>query len=147
MSGGLFALDRLIDRYWPEGRDWLNKHVSSASRKRAEIAVLIFGIFLAGFLAWKGEHEKLIAKTPLDPAAVYQDGFPAASIRNIDISAAENIISFDVITAQKRLDFTRGFEFREWKLACSGKEANSMTFGAMLQINYINVVCRIQGAR
>ena len=39
------------------------------------------------------------------------------------------------------------FEFRDWTLVCSGQAGGSLSFGAMRQINYPNVVCGIQGAR
>jgi hypothetical protein len=147
MSGGFFAIDRLIDRYWPQGRDWLNRQISPGLRQGIEIAVLVFGALLAGFLAWEDEHQKLIAKTPLDPSMLYQSGFPAASVRQVQVSARDNTVGFDVVTASRQLDMTKSFEFRDWKVICSGQEDGSMTFGAMIQINYVNVVCRIEGSR
>jgi hypothetical protein len=147
MSGGLFAIDRLIDRYWLPGRDWLNRQIPPARRQRVEIVVFVFGALLAGFLAWEDEHQKVIAKTPLDPTILYQDSVPVASVRQPTSDATQNTISFPVITASRQLDMAKIFEFRDWKVLCSGTEGGAMTFGAMLQINYVNVVCRVQGNR
>ncbi|MGA7384640.1 MAG: hypothetical protein WBW81_08140, partial [Methylocella sp.] len=75
-------------------------------------------------------------KSWLDPMSLYQDGFQVASIIEPRTDVVANTIVFPVITASRNLDLAKEFEFRSWKLLCSGEPAGFMTFGAMQQITF-----------
>ena len=150
MSAGPFAVDKLIDRYWPEGRKWLNGKISSRRRGQCELIIFIFGMIFAAFLAWRNEHlkvEALVQRTPLDPNMIYQNGLPAGAVSNIVTNAGTKSISFGLVTASHELDMSKEFEFRDWKLLCSGQEDGSMSYGAWRQINYLNFFCQVEGKR
>ena len=95
--------------------------------------------------AAKEEAIAKVAKPILDPAELYQASVPVASVTEPQTNVPANMLSFPVVTASRPLDMSKEFEFRDWKLLCSGKELGSMSFGAMRQINYGDFVCRIQG--
>lgn len=82
-----------------------------------------------------------------DDQALYQGGFVVASVKNPQIDAKNEILKFPIVTASRELDMARSFEFRDWIIVCGGKSSSRMTFGAMEQINYYNIVCRITGNR
>jgi len=146
MSAGPFLADRLITWLWPWGRRFLD---GFPHRRQIFVWLIVLGVFWAGFAAWKDEHQaRLVAgKPPLDPLMLYQDGFSVASFDGIRLDASNNTIGFGMITSSRELDMSRPFEFREWQLLCSGTPDGMATFGAMKQINYIRVVCRIEGTR
>jgi hypothetical protein len=54
---------------------------------------------------------------------------------------------FPAVTASRELELGSEFEFRAWRLICSGNPGPSMTFGAMRQITYPNFMCGIEGIR
>jgi hypothetical protein len=56
MMAGPFIFDEAFKWLWPQGRDWLSKRLTVEKRRRIEIILMIFGVFLAGFLAFRGEH-------------------------------------------------------------------------------------------
>jgi hypothetical protein len=107
----------------------------------------------ASFSAFNTERQEKDAaveaakKPSLDPTLLYQDGFPAASFAQMTTNANDNTISFAMITSTHALDMSKAFEFRDWKMLCSGQADGSMTYGATERINYVNVVCRIQSVR
>jgi hypothetical protein len=88
-----------------------------------------------------------LSHPPRDPQTHYQSGLAVGTIAEAQMDAARNVILFGVVTAPNQLDMSRPFEFRDWTLVCSGQAGGSLSFGAMRQINYPNVVCGIQGAR
>jgi hypothetical protein len=88
-----------------------------------------------------------LSHPPRDPQTLYQSGLAVGTIAQAQMDAARNNILFGVVTASNELDMSRPFEFRDWTLVCSGQASGSLSFGAMRQINYPNVVCRIQVAR
>ena len=107
----------------------------------------------ASFSAFNTERQEKDAaveaakKPSLDPTMLYQDGFPAASFAQMTANANDNTISFAMITSTHELDMSKAFEFRDWKMLCSGQADGFMTYGATERINYVNVVCRIQSVR
>ena len=63
LAGSIFFIYFVLRRIWPEASAWLDQWVKSRRRKRIEIAIIVFALFCAGFLAWKGEHHaRLIAE-------------------------------------------------------------------------------------
>jgi hypothetical protein len=86
-------------------------------------------------------------KPLLDPSMIYQDGLPAAYAAQARPDPSNNGISFGIVTAAHELDMSKIFEYHEWKLFCQGQADGMMSFGAMVQINYLNFACRIQGLR
>jgi hypothetical protein len=54
LSAGPFLIDRLITWFWPWGRKKLD---AFPHRRSLFLWVIIVGIFYAGFLAWRDEHD------------------------------------------------------------------------------------------
>jgi hypothetical protein len=90
--------------------------------------------------------DKNTTRPALNPVMLYQDGYIVASVIGEKIDQATNTLFFAAVTATSELDISKMFQFRNWKLLCSGQASGSMSFGAMWQINYPNVSCRIEGA-
>jgi hypothetical protein len=148
----LLALERLAERafheFWKKHVDpWLN-----ADRRRQILFLLALAAFVYGnYRAFEGERlakeqvqkEQHIVK--LDPAWLYQNGFQVASIVEPTIDIDHNMLIFPVVTASKELGADAEFEFRNWRLLCSGTPGAMMSFGAMKQISYANFKCRIEG--
>ncbi len=58
MMGGPFIIDEAAKWLCPSLRGWLSRKLQRpARRRRVEIALMLFGVFLAGFLAFNDEHE------------------------------------------------------------------------------------------
>lgn len=81
---------------------------------------------------------------PRNPNMLYQGDSEVGAVRDPYIDVAGGIIMFPVITSKFELDMRKIFWFREWPLRCTGQLANIMTFGAVQQINYPNMICQIQ---
>jgi hypothetical protein len=148
-----FMIERSVERYFPSFWKWSERYLTIEHRRHVFIAIPIVAFVYANFRAFDAEREakeRALAdakKTPLDPVVLYQDGFPVASVAQLQMNATNNLITFAAVTASRPLDMTKEFEFRDWKLLCSGQEDGSMSFGAMRQINYLNVVCSVQAHR
>ena len=56
MMGFPFIVDEAVKWFWPAGKEWLAANLSAQRRRNIEIALMLAGIFLAGFLAFKAEH-------------------------------------------------------------------------------------------
>jgi hypothetical protein len=76
MTAGPFLLDEVLKRIWPKGRAWLAKHIAPKKRRRLEVILIIFGVFYAGFLAFRDEHKaRVIAEakaSEVSPESVNQ---------------------------------------------------------------------------
>jgi hypothetical protein len=149
----LTAAERLTER-WFHG--FWKKHVDPWITPDRRKQILLFFVAIAfvigNFRAFDAEREAkelaLAASKPhLDPTALYQGGFAVASIIEPSSDVVNNLMVFPAITASRELELNKEFEFRNWKLLCSGKISGVMTFGAMRQITYSDFTCRIQGAR
>src|SRR5262249_54453813 len=122
---------------------------SLPQRQQIFLWLIVLGVFWAGFSAWRDEHQARLAnvKPTLDPSMLYQNGFPVASFELIKTKLDANTISFAFITASRELDMNTAFEFRDWKMLCSGEEDGSAHFGAVKFINYTHVECKILESR
>jgi hypothetical protein len=147
-------IERSIERYFPSFWKWSEQYVTVEHRRRVFVAIAIAAFVYANFRAFDTERdakERALAETKkvvLDPAILYQDGFPVASIIEPQTDAIAKTMVFPAITASRNLDTAKEFEFRSWKLFCSSSEATSaMTFGAVRQLTYPNFTCRIEGPR
>lgn len=105
-----------------------------------------------GMLAQKDDYIKELESRSAgadvrDDQALYQEGFSVAFVQNPQIDAENQTLMFEIVTASRKLDMTRGFEFRDWTIVCRGNSSSSMTMGAVQMINYYNVVCRLMGDR
>jgi hypothetical protein len=143
MSAGPFLADRLITWFWPWGRQKLD---ALPHRRQVFLWLMVAGVFWSGFLAWRDEKQKH-AVAPLNPLMLYQGGFPVADVGKLSSDAEKDMILFDQLTAVNVLDMSSEFEFRDWKMMCSGDQDGSFSYGAMRRISYLNVSCRIQGLR
>src|SRR5207302_9155066 len=56
MTAGPFVADELFKKWSPKWRNTVARRVRAKTRKRIEITILIFGMFWAGFAAFKQEH-------------------------------------------------------------------------------------------
>jgi hypothetical protein len=56
MMAGPFIIDETIKWIFPKGKAWLERNLGDQCRRRIEVALMVFGVFLAGFLAFKDEH-------------------------------------------------------------------------------------------
>jgi hypothetical protein len=57
MMAGPFIIDEAIKWLSPRGKAWLERNLGIEKRRRIEVYMMVFGVFLAGFLAFKDEHE------------------------------------------------------------------------------------------
>jgi hypothetical protein len=150
----LLMLERLAERifhgFW---KKWVDPWFTPDRRKQVLIFFALAAFVIGNFRAFDFEREAkehAIAerkKPLLDPMILYQDGFQVASIIEPQTDVKANAIVFPAITSSRNLDTAKEFEFRSWKLLCSGDPAEVMTFGAMRQITYPNFICRIEGER
>jgi hypothetical protein len=60
MMAGPLVIDESLRWIWPTGKTWLDRSVPRDVRRRLEIALMLFGVFLAGFLAWMDEYKKVV---------------------------------------------------------------------------------------
>jgi len=150
----LLGIERIAERLFPA---FWKKHLdtwSTPERRRQILIGLALAAFVIGnFRAFDAERqakEQAIAerhKPPLDPTVLYQDGFPVATLLEPQTDVGANTISFPAVTASRNLNLAKEFEFRSWKLLCSGDPTSVMSFGAARQITYPNFLCRIEGPR
>lgn len=61
MTAGPFLLDEILGRLWPNLRLKLGRVIPPKRRRQIEIAILLFGVFYAGFAAFKEERNALVA--------------------------------------------------------------------------------------
>lgn len=61
LAGGPYFLEGLVKRALPDGWKKLDARWPPSKRKPVEIAVMLLGVFLAGFFSWKDEHDKVIS--------------------------------------------------------------------------------------
>lgn len=149
---GPAAIIALANKYKTRAR-FLKVLATPSARPWILMGIFIAGFGYASFSAFDDVNARLrkaqneVKRPPLDPSMLYQDGFPAAYFGAIETDAKNNSISFNIITSSRELDMSKPFEFREWKLLCSGTADGMSTFGAARQIHYENVICKIQGER
>jgi hypothetical protein len=84
-----------------------------------------------------------------DPNGLYQSGTLVASVHdpNIDKKTQTIIFGAATTTTGMLLDMNSMFEFRYWKLQCSGKPQERTATRLPLPLPYSNLVCHIQGYR
>ncbi|MGZ5003899.1 MAG: hypothetical protein ACXWAX_00740 [Chthoniobacterales bacterium] len=56
MTAGPFLADEVFKRAFPKWRESAGKHFPARTRRRIEVAFIIFGVFWAGFAAFNEEH-------------------------------------------------------------------------------------------
>jgi hypothetical protein len=157
MTGGIpAALFLAFERFRGHQLSWLTFFV----------VFIVFGFAAASYQTWHDEYfggkeaqsrandvavlrDKIaqLEKQQRDDTKLYQDNKIVAVVGNVAVDAGRQTVVFPIVTSERDLDMTKGFEFREWKLVCSGQPAGSMSFGAFRQIQYPNVLCHIVGAR
>jgi hypothetical protein len=150
----LLALERLAER-WFHGfwKEWVDPWFTPARRKQALIIFALAALLIGTFRAWDAEREakeQAIAerqKPLLDPTVLYQDGFPVASILEPHFDAATNTWAFQDAMTSRTLDLTKEFEYRTWKLLCSGTPTPLMSVGPLRQFSYHDFRCRIEALR
>jgi hypothetical protein len=60
IPGGLFTVDTTLEYLWKGYRQWLDRFISREARRKLVVGTALAGVFLAGFLAWKDEHDKVV---------------------------------------------------------------------------------------
>jgi hypothetical protein len=60
MMAGPFIIDETIKWIFPKGKAWLERNLGTERRRQIEVALMIFGVFLAGFFAFNDEHAERI---------------------------------------------------------------------------------------
>ena len=58
LGAGPFLVDRLITWFWPHGRKCLDGH---PQRSRIYLWSVLTSLFVAGFFAWKDEHDRYMS--------------------------------------------------------------------------------------
>jgi hypothetical protein len=58
LGAGPFLIDRLITWFWQRGRSWLDQH---PQRRRIYLGCFLFSLVIAGFTAWKAEHDRFMS--------------------------------------------------------------------------------------
>jgi hypothetical protein len=84
----------------------------------------------------------------LDPNRLYEEnGTPAAIVRDPQFDLANQSIIFGGVISLRPLplDMNEVFEFRDWKLQCSGKP-NGIEASRSV-VTYLDLKCRIRGSR
>ena len=56
MTAGPFVADEVFKRIWPKWRDWLRGRFSETARRKAEVLIVVAGLFYACFAAFQGER-------------------------------------------------------------------------------------------
>jgi hypothetical protein len=148
----LLGAERVAERYFHNfWKQRVDPWITPEKRKQILIALALVAFVIGNFRAFDVEREAkeqaISEKKKLDPDLIYQDGFPVASIIEPTSDVAINTLTFPAITASRNLNTAKEFEFRSWKLLCSGQPGGTMSFGAMRQITYANFVCRIERSR
>jgi hypothetical protein len=83
-----------------------------------------------------------------DLNSLYQSGTLVASVHNTKIDKNTQTITFgEATTTGMLLDMNSTFEFRYWRLQCSGKSQERTATRLPLPLPYPNLVCQIQGYR
>ena len=59
MTSGPYLIEAVIKQVWSGYETWANKYTQPKTRQRASTLLALFGVFAAGFLAFRDEHEKL----------------------------------------------------------------------------------------
>jgi hypothetical protein len=131
----LTAAERFAERYFHSfWRKHIDPWITPEWRKYILLCFVIIAFVIGNFRAFDAEREaKELARVaskppPLDPSAIYQGGFAVASIIEPRIDVVNNLMVFPVVTASRELEFNREFEFRNWKLICSGYLSSAVTF-------------------
>src|SRR5689334_3518490 len=70
MTAGPFVLDEIFGRLCPNARDKFNRKFPKKIRRRVEVAILLIGVFYAGFAAFKEEYDALQAKLNAPPQPI-----------------------------------------------------------------------------
>ena len=77
MTAGPFLLDEIFKRICPKYRDKLSKYSSIRLRRRIEIAIILAGVFYAGFAAFSDEHtQREAAESALQTALTHPAPIP-----------------------------------------------------------------------
>jgi hypothetical protein len=149
----LLGIERVAERFFHNfWRRRVDPWITPEKRKKILIAFALIAFVFGNFRAYEAERvakEQAIAaqKPALDPDVIYQDRFPVATVIEPKSDPSANTLTFPAVTASRTLNLAKEFEFRTWRLLCSGEPAGSMTFGAMRQITYPDFICRIEGLR
>jgi hypothetical protein len=56
VMGGLFKVEPFVEQFLPSLKGWLDPRVSKEAKRRALNWAAILAVFVAGFLAWRDEH-------------------------------------------------------------------------------------------
>ena len=151
----ILGIERVTERAFPNfWKSKVDPWFTSKRRKQFLIAFALLAFAIGNFRAWdeeRAEKEKAIAdrltSSPRDPNFLYQGDFQVATIIEPTVDVTNNSIVFPAVTASRELNLSADFEFKDWRLACSGQPGSMMTFGAMREITYQNFRCKIEGTR
>jgi len=59
MTSGPFLVEGLVKQVWSGYEAWADRYVSAQTRRKASTWFALFGVFVAGYLAFNDEHAKL----------------------------------------------------------------------------------------
>ena len=59
MTTGPFLLERITKQFWTDYEAWSRQYITPAHRRLVGIGMAVFGVFVAGFLAFDDERAKL----------------------------------------------------------------------------------------
>jgi len=127
MMAGPLVLDECLRWISPRSKAWLDR-IDRRKRRRFEIGLMLAGIFLAGFLAWEDEHEKLV--TALVPGQherhltpQQKDRLRAALVLPVD---ENHVIEFNSVpNCEECEDYAE--EFREFISSLPGWKSKGST--------------------
>jgi hypothetical protein len=80
---------------------------------------------------------------------LYQDGQPIARVAGINIDQTTATVSFQVVTAERMIDFSKQIELQRLRILCSSPKGpqSVMSFGAAQSFTYADVTCKAVGRR
>jgi hypothetical protein len=81
---------------------------------------------------------------PHDPLGLYQDGISVAMMRAAIANPMDDTIILQMVGSRSPLDMNRTFEFREFRVLCSGQSTGNMSMGPQTTILYQTIICKIQ---
>jgi hypothetical protein len=90
-----------------------------------------------------------LSNPPRENDTLYQDNKSIGRVAGISLDDAKTIASFQAVTSERQLDFSKDMELQGARLSCSSTRgpASIMSFGAAQTFTYVDVICKVLGAR
>jgi hypothetical protein len=148
LIAGAFFMSTLLPNLLSEpNRERLDRTFPQEWRRKILVILAFLFLFISAFQAYDDVNTRLkqALRLPRDGNALYQNGVAVAVVISPIVDATAQTIVFPAATASVELDMAKTLEFRDWKLLCVGQSSGFAQYGAIRQINYPNLRCKIIG--